>query len=68
MKFFTSMSDPTGAVPGSAPLPHWRDSVLVAPRSRVPFACLADNPALWMIHCHIPEHQEAGMMGIIEVV
>lgn len=56
-----------GGVPGSAPLPHWRDTVLVAPRSSARVACVADNPGLWMIHCHIPEHQEAGMMGIIEV-
>ena len=54
-------------VPGSAPLPHWRDTVLIAPATKVRVAVFADNPGLWMMHCHIPEHQEAGMMAIVEV-
>ena len=56
-----------GGVPGSAPLPHWRDSVLVAPGRTATVALVADNPGRWMLHCHIPEHQQAGMMGIVEV-
>ncbi len=51
----------------ASPFPVWRDSVLLMPRERVDLAFVADNPGLWMIHCHIPEHQEAGMMGVVRV-
>jgi len=51
----------------ASPYPLWRDTVLVRPRERVELAFVADNPGRWMIHCHIPEHQEAGMMGVVEV-
>ena len=52
-----------------APTPHreWQDTVLMAPRERVEIAFVADNPGDWMFHCHILEHQAAGMMGLIRV-
>jgi FtsP/CotA-like multicopper oxidase with cupredoxin domain len=52
-----------------APTPHreWQDTVLMAPRERVETAFVADNPGDWMFHCHILEHQAAGMMGVIRV-
>ena len=43
------------------------DTVLLAPRETAEIAFLADNPGMWMLHCHVLEHQEAGMMGLIEV-
>ncbi|MDF1587436.1 multicopper oxidase family protein [Marinimicrococcus flavescens] len=46
---------------------EWRDTVLMAPRETVEIALVADNPGDWMFHCHILEHQEAGMMGVIRV-
>lgn len=42
---------------------HHADTVLVMPNERVEVAFRADNPGAWMIHCHIIEHQETGMMG-----
>lgn len=45
----------------------WRDTVLMAPEDRFEVAFVADNPGDWMFHCHIPEHMEAGMMGVIRV-
>jgi FtsP/CotA-like multicopper oxidase with cupredoxin domain len=50
-------------------VPHrpWQDTVLMAPRERVRIALVADNPGDWMFHCHILEHQAAGMMGVIRV-
>ncbi|MGH6948303.1 MAG: multicopper oxidase family protein [Kiloniellales bacterium] len=45
----------------------WRDTVLVDPQERVEIAFVADNPGRWMFHCHILEHQEGGMMGLLEV-
>jgi len=46
---------------------EWQDTVLLAPEERVEIAFVADNPGDWMFHCHILEHQAAGMMGIIRV-
>jgi FtsP/CotA-like multicopper oxidase with cupredoxin domain len=48
-------------------LREWQDTVLVAPRERVEIAFVADNPGDWMFHCHILEHQAAGMMSTIRV-
>ena len=52
-----------------APTPHreWQDTVLMAPRERAEIAFVADNPGDWMFHCHILEHQAAGMTGVIRV-
>ncbi|MCV0396943.1 MAG: multicopper oxidase family protein [Rhizobiaceae bacterium] len=47
---------------------EWQDTVLMAPRERVEIAFVADNPGHWMLHCHILEHQAAGMMGVFRVV
>lgn len=47
--------------------PHRADTVLVLPRETIEVAFVADNPGRWMLHCHILEHQETGMMGYISV-
>jgi FtsP/CotA-like multicopper oxidase with cupredoxin domain len=47
---------------------HWADTVLVLPEERVEIAFVADNPGNWMIHCHIIEHQDTGMMAWFRVV
>ncbi len=54
---------------GGRPLdrPEWRDTVLIGRREAVEVAFVADNPGAWMLHCHILEHQAAGMMGHFEV-
>jgi FtsP/CotA-like multicopper oxidase with cupredoxin domain len=51
------------------PVPNtiWRDTVNVKRNETVQVAFVADNPGDWMFHCHILEHQEAGMMGIFRV-
>ena len=46
---------------------HWADTVLVMPDERVQVAFVADNPGNWMIHCHIIEHQDTGMMAWFKV-
>ena len=46
---------------------EWQDTVLMAPREHVEIAFVADNPGDWMFHCHVLEHQESGMMGVIRV-
>ncbi len=45
----------------------WKDTVLVAPQERVVIAFVADNPGKWMLHCHMLEHQAAGMATWFEV-
>jgi FtsP/CotA-like multicopper oxidase with cupredoxin domain len=47
--------------------PHWADTVLLGPKDRVQVAFVADRPGDWMLHCHVIEHQETGMMGIYRV-
>jgi FtsP/CotA-like multicopper oxidase with cupredoxin domain len=49
------------------PQDRWRDTLLLEARAEGTVAVVADNPGRWMLHCHIPEHQEAGMMAVIEV-
>lgn len=46
---------------------EWQDTVLMAPRETVEIAFVADNPGDWIFHCHILEHQAAGMTGVIRV-
>jgi FtsP/CotA-like multicopper oxidase with cupredoxin domain len=46
---------------------HRADTVLVLPNERVTVGFVASNPGNWMIHCHVIEHQETGMMGWFRV-
>ena len=39
----------------------WKDTVLLDRQERARIAFVADNPGKWMIHCHMLEHQAAGM-------
>lgn len=50
-----------------APRREWQDTVLMAPQEQVDIAFVADNPGDWMLHCHVLEHQEGGMMGVVRV-
>lgn len=52
-----------------APLPRRvvQDTVLMNPGERVEIAFVAEPAGDWMFHCHILEHQEAGMMGTVRV-
>ncbi len=45
----------------------WGDTVLVEPRETVEIAFVADNPGNWLFHCHIMDHQMAGLMTVIRV-
>ncbi|MEO1143570.1 MAG: multicopper oxidase domain-containing protein, partial [Pseudomonadota bacterium] len=46
----------------------WRDTVLMQADEKVEIAFVADNPGKWMLHCHMLEHQAAGMGTWYEVV
>lgn len=51
------------------PAPHreWGDTVLIPPRETVDVAFVADNPGDWMLHCHVTDHQVAGLMTVLRV-
>jgi FtsP/CotA-like multicopper oxidase with cupredoxin domain len=40
----------------------WKDTVLVRASETVDILFDVSNPGLWMAHCHIAEHNQAGMM------
>jgi FtsP/CotA-like multicopper oxidase with cupredoxin domain len=44
-----------------------RDTVLIGADETVEIAFVADNPGVWMIHCHMLSHQKSGMMAWFEV-
>jgi FtsP/CotA-like multicopper oxidase with cupredoxin domain len=48
-------------------LREWRDTVLLAPRETAEIAFVAHNPGDWMFHCHVLDHQAAGMMATVRV-
>ena len=45
----------------------WRDTELMQRDDRIKVAMPADNPGKWMLHCHMLEHQAAGMATWFEV-
>jgi FtsP/CotA-like multicopper oxidase with cupredoxin domain len=47
--------------------PAWKDTVLVPTGAVVDLLVELDNPGPWMLHCHIAEHLESGMMTLIHV-
>ena len=47
--------------------PFTRDTVLVGPRESVTIGFVPEHPGIWLTHCHIQEHAEAGMMTTIDV-
>jgi FtsP/CotA-like multicopper oxidase with cupredoxin domain len=49
------------------PIREWRDTVLIPARESAEIAFVADNPGDWMFHCHVTDHQEAGMMSVIRI-
>lgn len=48
------------AVPPAAQLV--KDTVLIGPGERYDIEIDGTNPGIWMFHCHMPNHQENGMM------
>lgn len=50
------------------PYVSWKDSVNVPKHSKVRIAVRFDHfPGKWMYHCHILDHEDMGMMGILDV-
>lgn len=45
----------------------WKDTWDVPPRAIVTVVSELDNPGMWMVHCHILEHADRGMAGMLSV-
>jgi FtsP/CotA-like multicopper oxidase with cupredoxin domain len=45
----------------------WKDTVLIPVGGTVDLLVEMSNPGKWMMHCHIAEHLETGMMGVFVV-
>jgi FtsP/CotA-like multicopper oxidase with cupredoxin domain len=57
-----STSDAHGPIP-AGPL-EWRDTADVPAKGKMSLAVrFDDRPGMWMFHCHILDHADAGMMG-----
>ena len=44
-----------------------RDTYLMQPGEKKDLVFIANNPGLWLFHCHMLEHNAAGMGGVISV-
>ncbi len=56
---------------GGVPEPYrsWKDLVNVPKHSSVRIVVhFADFPGKWMYHCHILDHEDEGMMGILQTI
>ncbi len=47
--------------------PVWKDTALVPAGGTVDLLVEMSNPGRWMVHCHIAEHLQAGMMMAFDV-
>ena len=47
--------------------PGKRDTHVFKRGEKASLVFIADNPGLWLFHCHMLEHHAAGMGGVIEV-
>ena len=47
--------------------PFWRDTVLVHAKETVDIGLVPLDRGTWMLHCHILEHAESGMMTLVDV-
>ena len=43
-----------------------KDTAIILPKQTVTTTFVADNPGIWMLHCHNAYHQEGGMMTTVE--
>jgi L-ascorbate oxidase len=47
--------------------PILKDTVAVPTQGYVITRFIADNPGVWMFHCHLDSHSDSGMMLMIRV-
>ncbi len=63
--FFFQVVDIDGVAPA---VREWRDTVDVPVNASLRFVVDFDErPGMWMFHCHILDHADAGMMGMVHL-
>lgn len=63
--FFFQVLDVNGVAPT---VREWRDTVNVPVDGTVRFLVnFNERPGMWMFHCHILDHADAGMMGMVHL-
>ncbi|HVY28951.1 MAG TPA: multicopper oxidase family protein [Polyangiaceae bacterium] len=63
--YFFQVLDLNGVPPAQR---EWRDTVNVPVDGTLRFVVdFNDRPGMWMFHCHILDHADAGMMGMVHV-
>jgi iron transport multicopper oxidase len=62
---WTSAEQAAAAGHGYNAVPPWRDTVVVMPKSHAVLRFLADNPGVYLFHCHIEWHVESGLSSTI---
>ena len=45
----------------------WKDTVNVPQKSKLRFYVKYESLGMWMFHCHILDHADAGMMGTVHL-
>ncbi len=50
-----------------APWLAWKDTVNLAPYQRLKLRMVFREPGDWLLHCHIIEHEELGMMATVRI-
>lgn len=54
------------AINGRAPASEvWKDTVPIPTHGYVDLAFVMTNPGDWMLHCHIIDHEDGGMMTVV---
>jgi FtsP/CotA-like multicopper oxidase with cupredoxin domain len=48
-------------------IPYFTDTYLLGKNENARVALVADNPGVWMFHCHVIDHMETGLMASILV-
>ncbi len=64
---FQLVSRGSGALATPAPFAAWIDTVDVPSGATATIRMRQDMPGKRMVHCHILEHEDAGMMAVLEV-
>jgi FtsP/CotA-like multicopper oxidase with cupredoxin domain len=60
--FWVMSDDPTADLPSGQ-----RDTWLMQPQEKASLVFVADNPGLWLFHCHMLEHAASGMATVFLV-
>ena len=58
--------------------PHWHgnvvldggkrtDTIFISPAQMLTVDMVPDDPGIWMFHCHVDDHMQAGMVALYEV-